>query len=189
VHIATLASARAALAAAKAAEAAMHAASGDPAGAAMAARAAADAAAAAASVQALSEFSETTATYRVHQEDICQALSVPGPKEIVDLLRAHSAGAQRSRERNSQTAYDEDAATFLDALILNWLIGGTDAHAKNYSILIGGEGLVRLAPLYDLAQHFRLCQHRSGQGEIDDEDWRRIQIAKYRHIGMAQTGD
>ncbi len=52
------------------------------------------------------------------------------------------------------TAYDEDAATFLDALILNWLIGGTDAHAKNYSILIGGEGLVRLAPLYDLASIF-----------------------------------
>lgn len=52
------------------------------------------------------------------------------------------------------TAYDEDAATFLDAPSLNWLIGGTDAHAKNYSILIGGEGLVRLAPLCDLASIF-----------------------------------
>ncbi len=42
-------------------------------------------------------------------------------------------------------------STFIDALILNWLIGGTDAHAKNYSLLIGAGGLVRLAPLYDVA--------------------------------------
>jgi serine/threonine-protein kinase HipA len=41
--------------------------------------------------------------------------------------------------------------TFVDALALNWLIGGTDAHAKNYSFLIGAEGTIRLAPLYDVA--------------------------------------
>ncbi len=89
-----------------------------------------------------------TRIHRVHQEDFCQALRVhpslkyqneggPGPKQIIGLLRAH--------------AQVEDISTFLDALILNWLIGGTDAHGKNYSILIGGGGLVRLAPLYDIA--------------------------------------
>ena len=162
VRIAPLAAARAALAAAKAAEAAMHAASDDPAYPVMAARAAAEAAEAAASAQSLAEFAKTTTTYRVHQEDCCQALSVhpslkyqndggPGPKQIVDLLRANAAGAQRSKEPGSPPAYGEDVSTFLDALILNWLIGGTDAHAKNYSILIGGGGLVRLAPFYDIA--------------------------------------
>jgi serine/threonine-protein kinase HipA len=45
----------------------------------------------------------------------------------------------------------EDIATFVDALVFNWLIGGTDAHAKNYSILLGAEGTVRLAPVYDVA--------------------------------------
>lgn len=40
---------------------------------------------------------------------------------------------------------------FVDALAFNWLIGGTDAHAKNYSLLIGAEGRARLAPLYDIA--------------------------------------
>jgi serine/threonine-protein kinase HipA len=35
--------------------------------------------------------------------------------------------------------------------IFNWLIAGTDAHAKNYALLLGGGGAVRLAPLYDLA--------------------------------------
>jgi serine/threonine-protein kinase HipA len=39
---------------------------------------------------------------------------------------------------------------FFDALAWNWLIGGTDAHAKNYSLLLAG-GEVRLAPLYDVA--------------------------------------
>ena len=39
---------------------------------------------------------------------------------------------------------------FADALIWNWLIAGTDAHAKNYSLLLAG-AQVRLAPLYDVA--------------------------------------
>lgn len=35
--------------------------------------------------------------------------------------------------------------------MLNWLVGGTDAHAKNFSMLIGAGGRARLAPLYDVA--------------------------------------
>ena len=35
--------------------------------------------------------------------------------------------------------------------MLNWIIGGTDAHAKNFSMLIGPAGRARLAPLYDVA--------------------------------------
>jgi serine/threonine-protein kinase HipA len=86
---------------------------------------------------------------RLHQEDLCQALGVmpglkyqseggPTPRAIAELLRLHSSRAS------------EDLSTFLDALILNWLIAGTDAHAKNYSLLIGSRSQVRLAPLYDL---------------------------------------
>lgn len=37
------------------------------------------------------------------------------------------------------------------AIALNWVIGGTDAHARNFSLLIGAGGTVRLAALYDLA--------------------------------------
>jgi serine/threonine-protein kinase HipA len=87
---------------------------------------------------------------RVHQEDMCQALGVPpakkyqsdgglGARAIVELLRTHSG------------APVEDVLTFVDSLVLNWLIGGTDAHAKNYSLLIAPHGRVRLAPLYDIA--------------------------------------
>ena len=88
---------------------------------------------------------------RVHQEDLCQALGVaperkyqneggPGPRDVVALLR----GAMAPRVA-------EDAVSrFVDALIWNWLIAGTDAHAKNYSLLLAGDQ-VRLAPLYDIA--------------------------------------
>jgi serine/threonine-protein kinase HipA len=86
---------------------------------------------------------------RIHQEDLCQALGVhpsrkyqhdggPGPKAIVELIRNHSS------------APNDDVVTFVDALALNWLIAGTDAHAKNYGVLIA-PGRVRLAPLYDVA--------------------------------------
>lgn len=87
---------------------------------------------------------------RIHQEDMCQALGLspskkyqhdggPGAQTIVELLNS------------SSSARHEDRNTFIQALALNWLIAGTDAHAKNYSLLIAPQGGVRLAPLYDVA--------------------------------------
>ncbi len=89
---------------------------------------------------------------RVHQEDVCQALSVrpankyesdggPGIQRIAELL--HETIVPRTEAR-------EATMRFVDALAFNWLIGGTDAHAKNYSLLMSGRQ-VRLAPLYDVA--------------------------------------
>jgi serine/threonine-protein kinase HipA len=88
---------------------------------------------------------------RVHQEDLCQALGEPpsrkyqneggpGPADIAKLLR---------RAMPPRTA-DDAVQRFADALIWNWLIAGTDAHAKNYSLLLADDQ-VRLAPLYDIA--------------------------------------
>jgi len=88
---------------------------------------------------------------RIHQEDMCQALSVlpsrkyqsqggPGPSDIVAFLR-----------RSMPPSVARDAISrFVDALIWNWLIAGTDAHAKNYSLLLTSDEL-RFAPLYDIA--------------------------------------
>src|SRR5258707_3677528 len=86
---------------------------------------------------------------RVHQEDICQGLGImptkkyqneggPSAVNIIELLRTYS------------TDRDTDLNTFAVALGFNWLIAGTDAHAKNYSLLLSGPD-VRLAPLYDIA--------------------------------------
>jgi serine/threonine-protein kinase HipA len=87
---------------------------------------------------------------RIHQEDMCQAFGLhparkyesdggPGVQSIVELLREQSSSPE------------EDVQSFLDAIAFNWLIAGTDAHAKNFSLLLGQNGVVRLAPLYDLA--------------------------------------
>lgn len=91
---------------------------------------------------------------RLHQEDLCQALSVypsrkyqeeggPSAKLIAVLLRG--AIAQPDERRDAQRR-------FFEALVLNVAMLGTDAHAKNYSLLLDGPS-VRLAPLYDLGSH------------------------------------
>ena len=88
---------------------------------------------------------------RVHQEDLCQAFGLPpsrkyqneggpGPRDIAGLFR----------QVMPVRVAEESVSRFADALIWNWLIAGTDAHAKNYSMLLAG-GQVRLAPLYDVA--------------------------------------
>lgn len=87
---------------------------------------------------------------RIHQEDFCQALAVhphlkyqndggPSVGDIAKVIWDVSSEAH------------QDILTFADALILNFLIAGTDAHAKNYSLLLAQNGQVRLAPLYDIA--------------------------------------
>jgi len=87
---------------------------------------------------------------RVHQEDMCQALALPptrkyeseggpGVAAIFNLLRTNSSNST------------EDTRSFLEAVAYNWLIAGTDAHAKNYAVLLAAAGQVRFAPIYDLA--------------------------------------
>lgn len=86
---------------------------------------------------------------RVHQEDFCQALGVP-PRIKYQAEGGPGAGAMAAVLREFSSAPDEDLDTLLRALALNWVIGGTDAHAKNFSLLIATRQ-VRLAPLYDIA--------------------------------------
>ncbi|GHT79897.1 HipA domain-containing protein [Actinomycetota bacterium] len=88
---------------------------------------------------------------RVHQEDICQSLSVnpdnkysadggPTADEILDLLA--KIGRPNTRTKNRED--------FVKALFFNYLMMAPDAHAKNYSLLLLADS-VRLAPLYDIA--------------------------------------
>jgi serine/threonine-protein kinase HipA len=86
---------------------------------------------------------------RVHQEDFCQALSIP-PRIKYEAEGGPGAAAMARVLRDFSSAPDEDLDTLLMALALNWVIGGTDAHAKNFSLLIAARQ-VRLAPLYDIA--------------------------------------
>lgn len=114
------------------------------------AAAAAESAAASAEASALADLAQSQPILRLHQEDTCQALAIeptskyqheggPSPGQIAELLRGNSSSPT------------EDVRAFVDAIGFNWVIAGTDAHAKNYSLLLAARGQVRLAPLYDLA--------------------------------------
>ena len=112
---------------------------------------------------------------RIHQEDCCQALGVhpntkyqseggPGLPEIMDLLR-------------STKSPEVDRDRFMRAQVFNFLIGGTDAHAKNYSIIYEPGGAIRLTPLYDVISFLPYQQRRSrlklamtigGRREVDE---------------------
>jgi len=121
--------------------------------------------------------------YRAHQEDLCQALAInPGHKyenqggpsalTSIDVLRQHTG----------EYAHN-DITRFVDTLALNWLLGGTDGHGKNYSLLID-EHNVRLSPLYDVnsvlpyvvgSEHTQALAMSVGRhyelGKITAHDW------------------
>ncbi|GAA2240750.1 type II toxin-antitoxin system HipA family toxin [Herbiconiux moechotypicola] len=121
---------------------------------------------------------------RIHQEDFCQALGVMPSQKYQDdggpgLSRM--AGAMRASQRSDQAT--RSITRVLLATAFNWLIGGTDAHAKNYSVLLR-RGQVSLAPLYDIASitpyprydplRVRLAQSVDGHyrmGEIGPREW------------------
>jgi serine/threonine-protein kinase HipA len=127
---------------------------------------------------------------RIHQEDMCQALGLmpgrkyqedggPGIAQIVRLIRRVSSNP------------DADVDRFLQANMFNWLIGGTDAHAKNYSLLSAGDE-IRLAPLYDLSSQLpypELIEQRVAMKIGDHYDIWRIGIADRRTLARACTID
>jgi serine/threonine-protein kinase HipA len=87
---------------------------------------------------------------RVHQEDTCQALGIP-PLQKYERDGGPTAGDIFGLIRDYSSNPREDELRFLDALIYNWLIKGTDAHGKNFGFLLAAGPQVRLAPLYDVA--------------------------------------
>lgn len=88
--------------------------------------------------------------YRLHQEDFAQALGIPASrkyekdeagymKKLFEVIGKYSANPI------------EDRIKIWDVCIFNYLVGNTDNHIKNFS-LVYSEDLksVRLAPAYDI---------------------------------------
>lgn len=100
----------------------------------------------------VTERNGTQTVTRVHQEDFCQAMGYmtaqkyqsdggPGAADIIRFLIDHHFA-------------HTDIQMFHVALILNFLMAGTDAHAKNYAILEPAGAPATLAPLYDIASMY-----------------------------------
>ena len=85
---------------------------------------------------------------RLHQEDFCQALSVP-PENKYEREGGPSIPACLEVIQKYSIQPVPDRLAFLNIVIFNYLIGNADAHGKNFSFL-HEKGKPRLAPAYDL---------------------------------------
>lgn len=118
---------------------------------------------------------------RLHQIDFAQA---NGFSPIQKYERGTIAGPNLTTIlRTADHLPPRDALDLADQVIFNILVGNTDAHAKNYSMLLSG--VPRLAPLYDVSsvlpwEHVNQyhAQNIAGRkrrpGNIAGRHWNRI---------------
>ncbi len=127
---------------------------------------------------------------RIHQEDFAQANGVPpGRKYERGTLPGPDLATLLGTARHLPP---KDALSLLDQLIFNILVANTDAHAKNYSLLLHVGGETRLAPLYDVScvlpwprvvQYFaqNIAGKKRKPGDVDARHWDSIaQASNFR---------
>jgi len=103
-------------------------------------------------VLVVERYDRTADGERIHQEDFCQALSLPPEakyepefenpprlRRIARLLSTYSSDPSRIRR------------DLLRQVTFNAGLGNADAHTKNYSVLLSTSGEPTMAPLYDCA--------------------------------------
>lgn len=87
---------------------------------------------------------------RLHQEDFCQALGKPPAAKYESNqtgIKGPTLVDMFALTRNAMAA--RDLLRLLDHVLFNILVCNTDAHAKNYSLMITGRGC-SVAPIYDV---------------------------------------
>ncbi|MBT1159464.1 type II toxin-antitoxin system HipA family toxin [Aminobacter anthyllidis] len=96
---------------------------------------------------------------RLHQEDFCQALSVP-PELKYEKEGGPGTAAALGLIDRATARPAADRLGFIRMLIFHYLVGNADAHGKNYALLYR-DRVPDLAPLYDVvctAAYPRLAQ-------------------------------
>jgi serine/threonine-protein kinase HipA len=87
-------------------------------------------------------------TVRVHQEDFCQALGI-----LPDVKYEREGGPSLAQCMDILKRYSQQPASDIlklqDRVIFNFLIGNSDAHGKNFSLIYRGSK-PQLAPAYDM---------------------------------------
>lgn len=89
-----------------------------------------------------------------HQVDFTQALGVDADQKYEEyggLLAERYALMLREHDVYGES--ESNVRGFADGIMASYLLGATDSHAKNYSLLLDGAH-VTLAPLYDFASVF-----------------------------------
>lgn len=114
---------------------------------------------------------------RLHQEDMCQAMSVY-PDRKYPSEGGPDAGSIMRLLKNSSKA--DDRMKFFDALVFNYLLAAPDAHGKNYSLMHFSQGSFRLAPLYDIAS---IAPYMHALSEFGPGDRKRVAYRCAMSIG------
>lgn len=129
---------------------------------------------------------------RLHQEDFAQANGFPpGRKYERGTLRGLDLKTLLETGRHVSA---NDALALLDQVIFNILVANTDAHAKNYSLILPVGASPRLAPLYDVSSVLSwphvvqtLAQNIAGKKRAPDAVAARHWEAVAREIGYRPT--
>jgi serine/threonine-protein kinase HipA len=128
---------------------------------------------------------------RTHQIDACQALNLsPEQKYEEPDYETAPPGASFAQLFALHRLCKVPASAqvlMLQWLMFNFIIGNSDAHAKNFSFLVNEKGL-QAAPLYDLVSGLRygyqdMAQSIGGETHlsvINADDWKRL--AKDCHV-------
>ncbi|MBR2707518.1 MAG: type II toxin-antitoxin system HipA family toxin [Mogibacterium sp.] len=115
--------------------------------------------------------------YRKHQEDLAQAMGIPAISKYEEPGDEHfSRIAELIRNHSSDPI--TDIRKLWETTVFNWLIGNTDNHIKNISLIYSTDlRTVRLAPAYDListavypSSTHNMAFNIGGKYSIDDID-------------------
>jgi serine/threonine-protein kinase HipA len=132
---------------------------------------------------------------RLHQEDFCQVLGKP-PSAKYESSQTGIAGPTLSEmfAATRRLMLPTEIVRLLDMVVFNVIACNTDAHAKNYSIMIHAKG-ASLAPLYDVMcgqvwEHVtkNLAQKVAGKSRGEDlkgGDW--VRFARECGLGARQV--
>lgn len=125
---------------------------------------------------------------RLHQEDFCQALGYPNNK-IYQTEGGPRFNQCLSLIRNKSVTAIKDINQTIKWQLFNFIVGNSDAHAKNISFLYNNENILRLAPFYDFIctqayPHINsdLAIHIAGTAQ-------RSRVGKSRWIQFANDSD
>jgi len=123
---------------------------------------------------------------RLHQEDFCQALSLPPTRKYEQDGGPPLAAIAACLNAHSTTPAD-DIARLLQWVAFGVVVGNADRHAKNLALLYGEDASIRLAPFYDLVctRHWRQLSTRSAMsvggavepGTVTRKHWRALAAA------------
>ena len=123
---------------------------------------------------------------RLHQEDFCQALSIPAIQKYQIRGGPGWPELMKVLEENPFINRSHEINALVNIAIYNCIIGNTDAHGKNFSIFHRREGHVSLTPFYDLCsiypykdiiKHNRMAMSIGGKqrfDKLDEDNWRKF---------------